>query len=243
MARKFSLDQLFALALCPLVFVLLGVLYVIVVPLQGRPFIFSSERMRSADQAFSLLKIRTMRPVRGAQCQSALGGDQKSRVTWIGAILRRTRLDELPQILNVLRGDLRFIGPRPPLGRYVALYPELYREVLADTPPGITGLATVLLHAREERLLSACRTHDETDRVYRQRCIPVKARLDLIYRDRRCLALNAKILWMTASRLLPKKAVAKPAVVLQRDVTLIRDRQTDISVPAAVHPVEFQDAA
>ncbi len=245
MARQFSLDQAVALVLCPIVLVLLGVLYVIVVPLQGRPFIFKSERMRSADQSFSLLKIRTMQPMHGTQHQTALGGDQKARVTWIGAVLRRTRLDELPQIFNVLRGDLRFIGPRPPLGRYVALYPDLYREVLADTPPGITGLATVLLHAREERLLSACRTQEETDLVYRQRCIPIKARLDLIYRDRRSWGLNAKIIWMTVSRLLPRKlnTTAASSAQVKCKVSTAHGLGATKAAVQVVHPVELRDAA
>ena len=243
MARQISLDQVFALILCPFVLFLLCVLYVIVVPLQGRPFFFSSERMRNIDQTFSLLKIRTMELPCHKECESALGGDQKSRVTPIGAILRRTRLDELPQILNVLRGELRFIGPRPPLGRYVALYPDLYRAVLADTPPGITGLATVVLHAREERLLSRCQTSDETDRVYRQRCIPIKARLDLIYRDRRSWALNARILWMTASRLLPKTSASEPAPRLQRNVPAVFVRHSDKTAHSVVQAVELRDAA
>ena len=202
MIRQFSLDQVMALVLLPFVLVVLGLLYLVVVPLQGRPFFFASRRMRSMDRDFLLLKVRTMHPVDVAVDQSALGGDQRWRVTRIGAFLRRTRLDELPQILNVLRGDVRFIGPRPPLRRYVALYPELYAAVLEDTPPGITGLATVILHAREERLLSACRTSAETDKVYRRRCIRIKARLDLIYRRRRGWGLNVLILWLTLSRLL-----------------------------------------
>ena len=209
MARQFTLDQVFALLLLPLVLALLAVLYLVVVPLQGRPFIFASRRMRGMDQTFSLLKIRTMHPMDEVADQSALGGDQKWRVTRIGGLLRRTRLDELPQILNVLRGDIRFIGPRPPLAKYVALYPELYARVLADTPPGITGLATVILHAREERLLSACRSPEETDRCYRARCIPIKARLDLIYRRRRGWALNLMILWLTFARLFPLAPVRR----------------------------------
>ncbi len=203
MIRQFTLDQVMALVLLPFVLVLLGLLYLVVVPLQGRPFFFASRRMRSIDGEFLLLKVRTMHPVDASVDQSALGGDQSWRVTRIGGLLRRTRLDELPQILNVLRGDIRFIGPRPPLRRYVALYPELYARVLEDTLPGITGLATVILHAREERILSACRTSAETDRVYRRRCIRIKARLDLIYRRRRGWGLNALILWLTLSRLLP----------------------------------------
>lgn len=204
MTRQFSLDQAFALVLLPFVVAILALLYIIVVACQGRPFIFSSERMRTHDQSFHLLKVRTMRPVGSASDQSALGGDQKLRVTPLGAILRRTRLDELPQIFNVLRGEIRFIGPRPPLRKYVVQYPDLYERVLTDTPPGITGLATVLLHAREGRLLAKCRTAAETDAVYRLRCLPIKARIDLIYRDNRGWTLNAMILWMTFSRLLPK---------------------------------------
>ena len=204
MARQVSFDRVFALLLLPFVAAVLALLYLIVVPLQGRPFIFSSERMRGRGQAFNLYKIRTMCPMDARVEQSALGGDQTWRVTSVGRFLRRTRLDELPQIFNVLWGDIRFIGPRPPLRKYVVQYPDLYDRVLGETLPGITGLATVVLHAREERLLSTCRTAEETERVYRERCIPVKARLDLIYRDKRGWVLNGMILWMTLSRLLPR---------------------------------------
>ncbi|MDA8586378.1 sugar transferase [Rhodobacteraceae bacterium] len=212
MFRQYSIDQALALVLLPSVAVVLAVLYVVVVALQGRPFIFTSERMRSKDQAFYLLKIRTMKLPEQSMNETALGGDQKWRVTPVGAFLRRTRLDELPQIFNVLRGELRFVGPRPPLRKYVEQYPVLYGQVLADTRPGITGLATVILHAREERLLSRCRTSAETDAVYRRRCIPMKARLDLVYRDNRGWVLNAMILWMTFSRLLPRSLADMVAV-------------------------------
>lgn len=205
MARQCSLDQFFALLLFPLVIVVLAILFVVVVPLQGRPFFFASERMRKKDQAFFLFKIRTMYPVSAASGQSALGGDQQWRVTPVGAVLRRTRLDELPQIFNVLRGDIRFIGPRPPLRKYVDLHPKVYGPLLASTPPGITGLATVFLHRREERLLAQCRTDAETETVYQRRCIPLKTRLDLIYRDRKSVRLNILILYLTLSRLIPMK--------------------------------------
>jgi len=226
MVRQYSWDQAFALVLFPFVIAILAILYVVVVALQGRPFSFASERMRSHDKAFHLLKIRTMHPVDPTVDQSALGGDQMWRVTPIGAFLRRTRLDELPQIFNVLRGDLKFIGPRPPLRKHVNQYPELYKRVLADTRPGITGLATVMVHAREERLLSACRTPAETDAVYRKRCIPIKARLDLIYRDNRGWMLNAMILWMTFSRLFPSTKIPFRAIRLLRHSVPTRHRET-----------------
>ncbi|AZQ68807.1 sugar transferase [Silicimonas algicola] len=203
MPVRINLDQVVAALLLPVVLVVLAVLFVVVVPLQGRPFIFASERMKSRDAAFTLFKVRTMHPPDPAAELGALGGHQMARITPLGLWLRRLRLDELPQIFNVLRGDMRFIGPRPPARRYVDAYPSLYAAILADTPPGITGLATVMLHAREERLLSACRSAAETEAVYRRRCIPVKARLDLLYRDRRGPWLNLVILWRTFSRLIP----------------------------------------
>lgn len=201
MTRRFTWDQALALALLPVILPLLAGLWVVVVAVQGRPFIFVSERMRGPGQPFRLYKIRTMHPPDPDAELCVLGGNSRDRVTALGAWLRKTRLDELPQILNVLRGDIRFIGPRPPLRRYVEAYPDLYARVLGETPPGITGLATVLLHGREERLLSACRTAEETDRVYRRHCIPLKARVDLIYRDRRGPGLNLLILWLTFARL------------------------------------------
>lgn len=222
MTRRISPDQCFAVLLAPVVISLLVLLYVIAVPLQGRPFIFASERMRGRDASFLLFKIRTMHPSDPAVEQSAMGGHQLNRVTPVGAILRKLRLDELPQIFNVIRGDIRFIGPRAPLRKYVQAYPELYDRVLRDTPPGVTGLATVMLHQREERLLHACRTSDETEQVYRRRCIPIKARLDLIYRDRRGPLLNLWILYKTFSRLsLPPvgKTIKPPPLALRAVAT------------------------
>ena len=206
--RRMTWDRVFAAFLLPLVLCILAVLYIIVVPLQGRPFLFVSERMRTPTKQFGLLKIRTMHPRESDMSETVLGGDQSWRVTPIGRWLRRTRLDELPQIFNILRGEMQFIGPRPPLRVHVLEHPVLYRRVLEETPPGVTGLATVMLHAREERLLRGCRTAEETEAVYRRRCIPIKARLDLIYSERRCFRLQLLILWMTLSRLFPRRRAA-----------------------------------
>lgn len=202
MTFRRCLDLTFALLLAGPVLVVLCLLWLIVVPLQGRPFIFASERMRRVDQPFHLYKIRTMHPVDPGGEQSVLGGDQSGRVTRIGKFLRKTRLDELPQIWNVLKGDIGFIGPRPPLRRYVTAYPELYAEVL-QTRPGITGLATVMLHRREEQLLSRCDTPMETDRVYREYCIPPKVRLDRFYRTNHSVLLDLWILYLTIARVVP----------------------------------------
>ncbi len=164
---------------------------------EGAPALHGSERMRGVDRAFRMWKFRTMHP--GAADGLASGGHKAGQVTRSGRVLRRCRLDELPQLWNVLRGDMSFVGPRPPLRRYVRMFPELYAEVLRCRP-GITGLATLCYHRHEERLLAGCASGEETDRVYARRCIPRKARLDLIYARRRSVALDLRLLGLTLAR-------------------------------------------
>ncbi|MEO0915514.1 MAG: sugar transferase [Pseudomonadota bacterium] len=197
-----------ALILLPLVLVVLGALLVIALMLQGRPFLYASERMRGPGKPFRLYKIRTMTPAEGVR-ELALGGYQRSRVTPLGHFLRRTRLDELPQIFNVLRGDICFIGPRPPLRRHFDAFPDQYGAVLQTTRPGITGLSTVMVHRREERILSRCRSAQETERVYLAHCLPIKLRLDQLYARKRSGLLDLLILWWTIARLSPLKSARK----------------------------------
>jgi lipopolysaccharide/colanic/teichoic acid biosynthesis glycosyltransferase len=166
--------------------------------IQGRPIFYVSERMKSTDKGFNLWKFRTMRP--DVNDSGVSGGHKTARVTRIGRILRRTRIDEVPQLWNILRGDMSFVGPRPPLRRYVVQYPHLYARVL-HSRPGLTGLATLAFHAREDRLLSACTTADETERTYVTRCIPAKARLDLIYQRRQSLLMDLFLLARTIRRI------------------------------------------
>ena len=196
-------SQIAAAFLLPLILPMLGILYVLVVALQGRPFLFSSERMRDAETSFRLYKIRTMRPDESGR-ETVLGGPNRLRVTQVGRFLRRTRLDELPQIFNVLKGEMAFIGPRPPLRDHVLACPRRYRQIFAATRPGITGLSTVMVHGREERLLSRCRSAEEAESVYRLYCLPLKLRLDMLYAKKCGFALDLLILWRTFSRLMPK---------------------------------------
>ncbi|REC57714.1 sugar transferase [Rhodosalinus sediminis] len=166
----------------------------------GAPVLYRSERMQAPGRPFTLWKFRTMTPA--DRDSGVSGGDKAGRITPTGRVLRRWRLDELPQLWNVLRGDMSLVGPRPPLRRYVAAFPELYAEVLRARP-GVTGLATRVYHTEEERLLAACRTPRETDAVYMRRCVPRKARLDRIYRARRTLCLDAWLMLATVVRRLP----------------------------------------
>jgi lipopolysaccharide/colanic/teichoic acid biosynthesis glycosyltransferase len=103
---------------------------------------------------------------------------------------------------------MSFVGPRPPLRQYVERFPDLYARVLQNRP-GITGLATLVYHAHEERLLRPCRTVAETDAVYARRCIPAKARLDLIYQRNRSICYDLVLLGRTIGRMLARMLPAR----------------------------------
>lgn len=168
---------------------------------QGRPILYGAERMQAPGRPFTLWKFRTMRPA--PDDTGVSGGDKADRVTPVGRILRRTRLDELPQLYNIFAGHMSFVGPRPPLRQYVEAFPDLYARVL-ECRPGVTGLASLVFHRHEEWVLSRCRTAEETDAVYRRLCIPRKARLDLIYARHANICLDLAIIGRTACRIVAR---------------------------------------
>ena len=196
-------DLLVALVLLALLWPAILVVAATVLIRDGRPILYRSERMRAVNQPFELWKFRTMR--NDSADSGVTGKDKAGRITATGAFLRRTRLDELPQLWNVLRGDISFVGPRPPLRRYVELFPDLYAKVLRNRP-GITGLATVLYHQHEESLLEGGETAEATDRIYKSRCIPRKAALDLIYQQNRTLCLDIAIMLKTVIKRMPLRS-------------------------------------
>jgi lipopolysaccharide/colanic/teichoic acid biosynthesis glycosyltransferase len=179
-----------------------AVVVVILLITQGRPVFYIAERMKAPGKPFQLWKLRTMNIARNDSGVS--GGDKTDRITPVGRILRRARLDEIPQFWNVLRGDMSFVGPRPPLRQYVERFPDLYGRVL-QSRPGITGLATLHYHAHEERLLASCKDAAETDHVYSTRCIPRKAALDLIYQKHQSLCLDLKLIAITGGRVMLRR--------------------------------------
>ena len=191
---KRLLDILVAVVLMVLLAPVMLILAAVILILDGGPIFYVSERMKTPTQGFGLIKFRTMRP--DSADQGVSGGDKESRITRTGRFLRRSRLDELPQLWNILKGDMSFVGPRPPLRVYVQDYPQIYGLVLRSRP-GLTGLATLAYHRHEQRLLAQCQTAAETDAVYRRACIPRKARLDLIYQSRRGLCFDLALMWRT----------------------------------------------
>lgn len=182
--------SLLLVALSPVI--LLAAVTILLV--DGRPVLYPSERMKAPGLAFTLWKFRTMRV--SDENSGVTGANKSRRITTTGRWMRSSRLDEIPQLFNVLRGDISLVGPRPPLRLYVEAAPGFYDLVL-KARPGITGLATLFYHRHEARILARCKTARETHETYLRRCVPMKARLDLIYLRRRSICLDIWVLWQT----------------------------------------------
>ena len=195
-------DLTLALGMGLVLLPLIGAIALAILVADGRPVFFGHTRVKTPRKTYTLWKLGTKRQLRRRQDHGVSGGHKRRRITRTGRFLRRTRLDELPQLWNVIRGDISFVGPRPPDPRYVKMFPELYAEVLKSRP-GITGLATVVYHKTEDKLLAACKTPQQTEAVYIRRCVPRKARLDLIYAQNSTLAYDALLLFHTVFRSLP----------------------------------------
>ncbi len=200
--QKRIFDIALALLLAALLAVPFALLLIVLLLKEGRPVFYVAERMRAPGQPFRLWKLRTMSLA--AIDSGVSGGDKTQRITATGRFLRKTRLDEVPQLWNVLRGDMSFVGPRPPLRQYVERFPALYAQVLRSRP-GITGLASLHFHAHEEWLLARCTSTEETDAVYCRRCVPRKARLDLLYQRRASLCLDLSLIAQTGRRVMMRR--------------------------------------
>jgi lipopolysaccharide/colanic/teichoic acid biosynthesis glycosyltransferase len=187
-------DIILAIAIAILLLPLIAVVSLLILLRDGRPVFYLSERMKAPGQGFALLKFRTMHPDPKDMC--ATGAHKNNRITKTGLVLRRSRLDEIPQLWNILSGDMSFVGPRPPLRRYVEKFPELYIKVLQNRP-GVTGFATVYFHRHEEWLLRNATSAEETEEIYCQNCVPRKARLDLIYKENQNLCMDIMLMLKT----------------------------------------------
>lgn len=184
----FALFLLVALSPLLLVFALL-----VAITSPGGAF-FRQLRVGRDGKEFRLLKFRTMRPGSEAKGQLTIGG-RDPRVTAVGYFLRKSKLDELPQLWNVLAGDMSVVGPRPEVPRYVAMYTTGQREVLR-VRPGITGMASIDFIDESGILARAA----DPERAYVHEVMPAKLALDLRYVREQSFALDLRIIATTVRR-------------------------------------------
>lgn len=155
----------------------------------GCPILFRHTRIGRDNRPFSLVKFRSMRDgAKGAQITAT----QDPRITRTGRILRRYKIDELPQLWNVLRGNMSLVGPRPEVPEYVDTADPAWKSVLCFRP-GITDLATLVYRNEEEILARSA----DPEQYYREILLPSKLALNLRYLRSRSLARDLKLLLLT----------------------------------------------
>lgn len=157
------------------------------------PALFRQERVGRHGRVFRIRKFRTMvHDQKAGSPQITIGQDE--RITRAGRFLRRGKLDELPQLLDVLQGRMSLVGPRPEVPRYVALYPPALRDKVLSVRPGITDLASIEYRQESELLARAA----DPEREYREVVLPAKLKLAAAYVDRASLAFDLRLMWRTA---------------------------------------------
>lgn len=159
------------------------------------PVFFRQERVGRGFRRFEILKFRTMVPD-APKLGGQLTAGEDPRITRVGRLLRKIKLDELPQLINVLKGDMSFVGPRPEVPRYVEIFRDDYRELLT-VRPGITDLAS--LKYRDESEVLGRSSDPET--TYVEQVLPEKIALGKQYLRRSSLWFDVGLIFKTLFRL------------------------------------------
>jgi lipopolysaccharide/colanic/teichoic acid biosynthesis glycosyltransferase len=183
------------------------------------PAFFRQSRVGRGGRIFTLYKLRTMRVSSGGSAVTARGDE---RITPVGRFLRRSKLDELPQLWNVVRGDMALVGPRPEVPRYVDAESPLWRRVLR-VRPGITDPVTLRLRD-EEAVLAVI--EGDPERYYREELQPAKLREYAEYLERRSPLRDLGLLFRTVGKVVfpGRTAAATPGEPVPRRTTSAEGR-------------------
>ncbi len=163
------------------------------------PVFYRQVRVGRGGREFRIHKFRSMTHDPGERGpQLTVGGD--ARITRVGALLRRSKLDELAQLIDVLRGDMSLVGPRPEVPRYVAAYPADLREKVLSVRPGITDFASIEFRDENDLLARSA----DPERAYREQVLPIKLALQARYVDEAGVGTDLKLIARTLAALLSR---------------------------------------
>ena len=188
---KRVLDIVFAVILLVFLIIPIAVIAAAVKLDSKGPVMFRQERVTKYGRHFKIFKFRTM-VVNAESLGSMVTTDSDSRVTRIGRKLRKFRLDELPQVFNVLSGSMTIVGTRPEVPKYVDMYEDKYYATLL-MPAGITSLASIM-YKDEEKLLAS---HEDADKVYIETILPEKMKYNLEYTEHFSFGSDIKLMFKT----------------------------------------------
>lgn len=161
------------------------------------PIFFKQIRVGQYGKEFKIHKFRTM--VNGAPKKGlAITVGQDSRITKVGRFLRKYKLDELPQLIDVLRGKMSLVGPRPEIPQYVNLYPEGVKEKVLSVKPGITDMASIEMIDENDLLAK----YDDAQKAYIEIIMPEKLEYYLDYVNKKNFIYDLKIIYLTIRAIL-----------------------------------------
>jgi lipopolysaccharide/colanic/teichoic acid biosynthesis glycosyltransferase len=189
-------SSLFALLLLAPVLMVTGIL---VKREDGGPVIYRGGRIGMHGRLFRMNKFRTM-VVNAEKIGGPSSADDDPRITGIGRFLRKTKLDELPELFNVLKGDMSIVGPRPEVEYYVNMFTEKEKAILS-VRPGITDYAT-LWNPDEGAILAGS---SDPEKTYMEKIRPTKIRLQLKYVEERSFGVDLKLIFKTLSAIVSRK--------------------------------------
>jgi lipopolysaccharide/colanic/teichoic acid biosynthesis glycosyltransferase len=193
---KRSFDICISLVILVL-FLPIGLLLMLLISLESKGGVFYfQERVGLNGRTFRLIKFRSMRIDADKGSQITIG-NRDPRITKSGYLIRRLKLDEFPQFLNVLRGDMSIVGPRPEVPFYVAYYTEEQRKILT-VRPGITDYASIEYFHENELLAKAT----DPQKTYIEEIMPAKIALNQRYISNPGLVQDLKIMWLTAKKIM-----------------------------------------
>lgn len=156
------------------------------------PVFFRQERIGQHGKAFYIHKFRTMTVAQPSTAMQITVG-QDARITRIGAFLRHYKIDELPQLIDVLQGSMSLVGPRPEVPKYVALYPEAVKSIVLSVRPGITDLASIEYRSESELLAKS----SNPEKTYIEEVMPTKLAYCVQYVEQQSLWLDIQIIART----------------------------------------------
>lgn len=168
------------------------VLVAIAEKLTGQDVFFRQARAGHGGESFEVFKFTTM--PKGSEKLGMLAAADDKRPTRLGRLLRKTKINEIPQLINVVLGDMSLVGPRPLFREQVANYDEEVQRAIATLRPGVTGLGSLFFSA-EDALLAGV---EDKDRFYDEVVLPQKGRLELYYAENRSFLFDLEIIWLTA---------------------------------------------
>ncbi len=171
----------------------------IALKLTGEGFIFyKQERVGFKNKKFAILKFATMLKDSPNMTGGVITTKKDPRITPMGGFLRKSKINELPQLFNIFLGDMSFVGPRPVMPISFNAYPSEVQSVIYDVKPGLTGIGSIIFRDEEELITSVKNKGEDTWEFYTNMIYPFKGELEKWYQTNFCFIVDLKIILITA---------------------------------------------